>query len=475
MSISTMTTMAYRRRTDVTDRPPQPTAAGPSSAVSARLAGEAPETQTGVTSALATITAFIPTEVLITYVAVAAALTGSAATSTVGPWLNFVAFLVATPTVVWLIYAGKVRTSGKALPRAIHLWPRWEMVAATIGYVAWAFALPGTPFEQFGWYNSGVAGVSVLVAATGLGLLAPVVGRPLDVSPKGAAPAPRPGTASAAETAAASGPASAAGAASATGSAPPPASPASSAVVAPADTLDTAVPGFLPSRHGLHFANAFPHEALVSITIPGIAMLALGDAADGLCGGMAFTVRDLFEASVDPPPDTAPPPRGTARYDSLVERQLASLDLGAVALRLYELGSPLLPDGAWAVRPLADVGLAPRGRSQVMALDEWPAIKADLDAGRLSVLGLVRAIDVDPRSLGRDHQVLAYGYTLDGDALTIAIYDPNHPNDDAVRLSLSIADPSAPIAVAYSPDDGPVHCFMRIPYQAADPTAWRTT
>ncbi len=454
MSISTMTTMAYRRRTDVAGGSLSATGAGPSSAVSARLAGEMPETQSGVTSALATITAYIPTEVLITYVAVAAALTGSAATSSVGPWLAFLAFLVGTPAVVWLVYAGKVRTSGKALPIRIRHWPRWEMFAATVSYVAWAFALPGTPFGQFGWYNSGVAGVIVLVAATGLGLLTPVVGRPLVVAPEDDHRVPPPLS-------------------PAPPSPPPSSAPVAPVIATPSGSDAASVPGFLPSTHGLHFVNAFPHEALVSVTIPGISTLALGDAADGLCGGMAFTVRDLFEASVPPPPDTSVPAMETPRYDYLVERQLASLDFGAVALRLYELGSPLLPDGAWSIGPLEAVGLAPRGRSQVMVLDEWPAIRAELDAGHLSVLGLVRAIDVDPRALGRDHQVLAYGYTLDGDALSIAIYDPNHPDDDSIRLALSIADPTAPIPVTYSPDDGPVRCFMRIPYQPADPAPWR--
>jgi hypothetical protein len=85
----------------------------------------------------------------------------------------------------------------------------------------------------------------------------------------------------------------------------------------------------------------------------------------------------------------------------------------------------------------------------------------------------MRTIDADPSSLGRDHQVLAYGYRLTGDEVSIAVYDPNHPGDDTVRLSLALSDPAAPNEVDYSPDDGPVHCFIRIPYTAADPAPWR--
>jgi len=239
------------------------------------------------------------------------------------------------------------------------------------------------------------------------------------------------------------------------------------------------VPGFLPSRSGLHFANSFPHEALATISIPGIATLELGDAANGLCGGMASTVRDLFESSVAPPPDTQPPQPGTPRYRYLVQRQVDTLD-PAVALRLYELGLPATPDGAPDVGPLGGIasalgglGLPTLGRSQVMALEEWPAIRTELEAGRTCLVAMVRAIDTDPRSLAHDHQVLACGYELDGTALSISVYDPNHPGDDTVRLELSLADPTRPIAVSYTPNDGPVYCFIRMPYTHTDPAPWR--
>ena len=463
MSISTMTTIAYRRR-QLAPGGLDGARARSGSSVAATQAGEVPETQSGMSSALSTITAYVPTEILITYVAVVAAIAGtavgaSAAPSPQGLWVTFVAFLIATPVVVWLVYAGKLRTAGKPLPRDIRDWPRWEMVAATVGYLAWAFALPSTPFTSFAWYNAGVAGVAVLITATMLGLLTPVVlGQPAPPSRTGqgslgpVTSGPRAGTSDPAAVA----------------------SPAAG----PAEIATTTIPGsrladFLPSRCGLRFTNSFPHEALVTVAIPGLATLPLGDAANGLCGGMAFTVRDLFEASVTPPPDTEPPAAGSARYEYLVERQIASLDFGRVPLRLYELGSPLLPDAIPDFGELAPLGIVAHGRSQVMVLESWPAIRAELDSGHPSVIGLVRTIDADPSSLGRDHQVLAYGYRLAGDEVSIAVYDPNHPDDDTVRLSLALSDPAAPIEVAYSPNDGPVHCFIRIAYTTADPAPWR--
>src|SRR6266849_1806667 len=99
------------------------------------------------------------------------------------------------------------------------------------------------------------------------------------------------------------------------------------------------VPGFLPSQNGLPFANRFPNTPAIRVGIPRYAVLGIGNAADGLCGGMAFTTRDLFERDSAPPPDPTPA-SGTPRFDYLVARQVDSFDWGRVPLRFYDLGSP---------------------------------------------------------------------------------------------------------------------------------------
>ncbi len=58
-------------------------------------------------------------------------------------------------------------------------WPVWEMMAATLAYAAWAFALPSTPFTQFTWYSPGLAGALVPVVSTVLGSVAPLFQRQL--------------------------------------------------------------------------------------------------------------------------------------------------------------------------------------------------------------------------------------------------------------------------------------------------------
>ena len=229
------------------------------------------------------------------------------------------------------------------------------------------------------------------------------------------------------------------------------------------------VPEFVPSQRGLHFDNSFPPEPLQSIAVGG-RQISLGDASKGLCGGMAFTVRDFFEAQRAIPPDTTPPAYGTPFYAYLVNRLVDSFDLPEGPMRYLELMSPLLPDHE---TELTETGLAPHSRAWVMIEGEWPKVKTDLDAGHLTPIGLVKVKSTNLSDLGFNHHVLAYGYDLEGDNLTIHLYDPDCPNNDAVRLSLSLANPRQATPVTYSPDYDPGHpviCFFHTEYRHRDPS-----
>jgi hypothetical protein len=124
-------------------------------------------------------------------------------------------------------------------------------------------------------------------------------------------------------------------------------------------------------------------------------------------------------------------------------------------MRYVELMTPLLPNA----------GHLPVTRARVMIEREWPTIKQELDSGHPAALGLIKVISADIHDIGKNHQVLAYGYTLSGTDLALDIYDPNYPNDDTVRLSLSVGNPSAPATITYSPGET-VHCFFHTPYSA---------
>jgi hypothetical protein len=225
------------------------------------------------------------------------------------------------------------------------------------------------------------------------------------------------------------------------------------------------VPGFLPSTSGFHFANDFPHVPVRRIGIPGVISVPVGDASNGLCGGMAFAARDYLEAHRSPP-DLTTPPGGGELFDYLVNRLFASFDLPLGPARYLELMSPLLSDGetVWS-----RLGVAPHGRAWRMIRLEWPKVRAEIDQGHPSPLGLVKTKSSDPFDLKLNHQVLAYGYDLDGTELSLHLYDPNHPDDDEVRLSLSLANPSGPTPVTTSPPGSSVFAFFEVSYRPASP------
>ncbi|PYU27385.1 MAG: hypothetical protein DMG32_07270 [Acidobacteria bacterium] len=178
MSINSMANAAIGRRPDY-----EPLQGVPKSLreISKAASGaSAPENQ--VTSALNVIVAYIPTEILTLYVAVLAVLgnaKGLTVRPTMGTVITFWSFFLATPATVWILYAVKLKTDNKSLPLTPVKWPIWEMVAGTVGYAAWAMALPDNPFIDAAWYSSGLAGVIVLVSSTFLGLIAPLFQQPL--------------------------------------------------------------------------------------------------------------------------------------------------------------------------------------------------------------------------------------------------------------------------------------------------------
>lgn len=201
MSINSLANAAAARRTDMAPHGTIPkgideiaaasaTPPNPVTAMSPTPLPKQPSSQVDTT--LNVLFGYIPTEVLTLYVAVLAAIkptnqptdTQNVLTNmpTYGQWIAFWAFLIATPIVVWLVYGAKVKASQKVLPIAFSAWPVWEMLAATVAYCAWAFALPVSPFAQYKeWYSSALSSVIVLIASTVLGLLAPFFQRSLNV------------------------------------------------------------------------------------------------------------------------------------------------------------------------------------------------------------------------------------------------------------------------------------------------------
>ncbi len=178
MSVSSMTNVAYKRRKDVPPVNSMPRSAG----AVAEATGDAPDTQSTFTSALTALMAYIPTEILTAYVAVLAGLqvANQQTQAPPGAWVWFWISLALTPAMVWAIYAGKCRSAGKALPTNPGKWPMWEMFAATVAFLVWAFALPNTGFADLEWYKPGLATAAVLLVTLVLAAIAPIVQQPIE-------------------------------------------------------------------------------------------------------------------------------------------------------------------------------------------------------------------------------------------------------------------------------------------------------
>lgn len=235
---------------------------------------------------------------------------------------------------------------------------------------------------------------------------------------------------------------------------------------------------FLPSRDAWLFTNHWDDSPYTLPALRGTALAQkYGNASNGLCGGMVFGALDyFFSAQQIPQMMTAPPDEQDPLFLYLVDRLFATFDPASVTLMLA-LINPLYPDSD--ENPLSVLGLA-SGRAAVMAHEEWPLIRADIDAGRPSPMFLQMTTNLWPGALGDCHQVLAYAYEVGGHDVTLHLYDPNTPpveGGDGVRLHFNDGDVSHRIVVDHNVDvldkedlhRLPIYCFARMNYTAATP------
>jgi len=170
---------------------------------------------------------------------------------------------------------------------------------------------------------------------------------------------------------------------------------------------------YRPSRDGLPFANSWPKGAAVRVQ-----KRALARVYGGLCGGMVHFSRARWLAG-EPIPENAKI-SDAAFVDLLVAAQIDSLGLPSGPLRYLALQ---LPHRDTARR---------RSTAQTLA-----AVRTDLEQGRPSCVGLLRALSWNPAALSKHHVVLAFSMREDADETTLKVYDPNHPRNDRVRLSVA--------------------------------------
>lgn len=227
----------------------------------------------------------------------------------------------------------------------------------------------------------------------------------------------------------------------------------------------SAVPGFSASRCGFPFSNWFPENTPVFEVPTPFGTIPIGDAHNGLCGGMVFAAIDLYLHGITDIP--AEPTRTVRAY--FARRLMASWGLPFGMLKYYD----------WQRRPMATrtfggVRLTDGTRRKTI-LEEWPKIRAQLDAGIPVSLGMVKIAGWNPMLLAKNHQVLAYGYTFDDEENTVTLnqYDPNFPDDDEAALVFTLDDPDGDEPILHTSDDDPVRGLFATEYRPLPfPPTW---
>lgn len=246
-------------------------------------------------------------------------------------------------------------------------------------------------------------------------------------------------------------------------------------------TARRSVPKFNPTGRGFAFSNASGNWSselpVISVgyiwnklfeSLPGplgelgISLvdedwLPLTDASMGLCGGMVYAVMDYYNHHLLPPSQNTNP---TSSEDELFkyirDRLWDSFDVTGQGHRFLGYSSPHYPNGDEGVLQQV-TGLA-RGRSWVTYREEFPRIQDDIDAGRLSPVGLIQTDSLD---VGENHQVLAYAYQRDGQEVTLYIHDPNIPRQE-VALRFNVTQTDGEVSIARSPSGKRIWCLFRI-------------
>ncbi len=180
---------------------------------------------------------------------------------------------------------------------------------------------------------------------------------------------------------------------------------------------------FSPARDGFQFGNYFVNQIA---NVPGIGKLQTA----GRCGGMSYCVLDHYVAGRPVPGfkasdfgDKGVPPDGHPLADYIYQRQLDSFfTLSAVKFVTWSLA----PDsGNFLVH-----GVRERTRKE-----EFKKLREAIDRGMPVPLGLIVARNLN--DLGRNHQVVAYGYDYDAETqhMTVYIYDVNWPGQEITLTS----------------------------------------
>lgn len=230
------------------------------------------------------------------------------------------------------------------------------------------------------------------------------------------------------------------------------------------------VPGFKPSTHAPLFGNSpWPTGTNLTVELPGITAVNVDATRFGLCGGMSFLARDIFEAGTPQLQGTSSQRVPVALAQYILRRLLDSFSINSSG------GSNVVSQ--WlAYTQALDHETVLRGPGLFAAtVAQCPFITADIDAGVLCPIGVVLVESFAPWAVFDNHVELVYGYERSGSELTLFVYDCNRPgrDDRTITLDDSAWRPAKAISTNATGGDGAragtVRGFFRLPYIFKDP------
>lgn len=169
---------------------------------------------------------------------------------------------------------------------------------------------------------------------------------------------------------------------------------------------------FSPSIHGWNFSNScFP---AYRYKLPLFPYARWGKSERGLCGGMVFSALDFYlVAKPVPRIETLNTNDSDPVFRYLVQRLFDSFTPSDVS-QYYRLQHP------WCSKKTREAH----------SEQQLQHILNGLDTGTPVPFTLILLRSWNPDRLGENHQVLATGYSVENEYITIRIYDPNYPNQD---------------------------------------------
>jgi len=216
---------------------------------------------------------------------------------------------------------------------------------------------------------------------------------------------------------------------------------------------------FLPSVCGWKFSNTtWPSVPNTQIDL-GLFTIPIGNASNGMCGGMVYSAADYFlSGQAIPPLTTNPPALGDPYFDYISSRLYDSFHLPGGPLTTY----------------ITYMGTQypPASRAMVTIKEAIPRIRADIAAGWPSPIGLIGVVsDSIIADLGKHHQVMVWSYRRDGQWVTLGIYDPNMPGRDDVQIIIDASNLGA-MSLSHNTSMSDIFMLFHTGYTFSQPPAF---